>query len=564
MKKILLSLLISFCAIFTAQSVNLDSLYKCLDKEVNSSSIYVTEHENKISTLKKMLDEVEDSKEKYNISFKIFKEYKSFINDSALTYIEKCIEFADKINRKDLSDNCKSLLAFQCSTAGMYTESLDILRSINKKHLKKEGLGNYYIAFNHVYGELSYYTQLNHLRAFYANKANAYRDSVYYTVDPSCEDYLLKKEIQLVNENRLEEALKVNDERLKKVTYGTHEYAIVSYYRSQIFRSMNQLDSVKCWLALSAISDIRNSVMDHASLWNLADLLNKDGDLDRSYKYIKLSWNATTVFNARVRSWLASPILSMIDNKYQTSIKERNEKLRTFVIVISVLSVLLLIGVFYVNHQRKKLSMAMNQMRIINNQLKELNDELSIVNDNLDKSNHDLSVVNEKLSYSNSRLNESNRVKEEYIGRFLSLCSIYIDKLDGFRKQVNKKMKNNEMEQLFQLTKSLDFRERELTELYSNFDDAFLHLFPNFVEEFNALLKEDSKITLTDVNILTTELRIFALIRLGIDDSSKIADFLHYSVNTIYNYRARVKNNANGNREDFERRVRSIGLTFEK
>ena len=246
------------------------------------------------------------------------------------------------------------------------------------------------------------------------------------------------------------------------------------------------------------------------------------------------------------------------------SIKERNEKLRTFVIVISVLSVLLLIGVFYVNHQRKKLSMARNQMKIINNQLKELNDELSTVNDNLDKSNHDLSVVNEKLSHSNSRLNESNRVKEEYIGRFLSLCSIYIDKLDGFRKQVNKKMKNNEMEQLFQLTKSLDFREKELTELYSNFDDAFLHLFPNFVEEFNALLKEDSKITITDVNILTTELRIFALIRLGIDDSSKIADFLHYSVNTIYNYRARVKNNAKDNREDFERRVRSIGLTFEK
>lgn len=297
----------------------------------------------------------------------------------------------------------------------MYTESLDILRSINKRNLKKEDLGNYYIAFNHVYGELSYYTQLNHLRAFYADKANAYRDSIFYTVDPSSEDYLLKKETQLVNENRLEEALKVNDERLKKVTYGTHEYAIVSYYRSQIFRSMNQLDSVKCWLALSAISDIRNSVMDHASLWNLADLLNKDGDLDRSYKYIKLSWNATTVFNARVRSWLASPILSMIDNKYQTSIKERNEKLRTFVIVISVLSVLLLIGVFYVNHQRKKLSMARNQMKIINNQLKELNDELSTVNDNLDKSNHDLSAVNEKLSHSNSRLNESNRVKEEYI-----------------------------------------------------------------------------------------------------------------------------------------------------
>ncbi len=195
-------------------------------------------------------------------------------------------------------------------------------------------------------------------------------------------------------------------------------------------------------------------------------------------------------------------------------------------------------------------------MQILNRQLKE-----TILN--LDESNQQLSVVNDKLSVANHKLNESNRVKEEYIGRFLSLCSLYIDKMDGFRKMVNKKMKNNELTDLFQLTKSLDFRDKELDELYSNFDNAFLHLFPNFVNEFNALLNDENKILLQRNERMTTELRIFALIRLGIDDSSKIAEFLHYSVNTIYNYRARVKNGAIGNRDEFENRVKEIGLPKE-
>lgn len=546
------------------KSVNLDSIYKSLDMEIRLSDKYISEHENKISTLKEMFEKVESLKEKYKISFEIFKEYKSYINDSALVYLDKSIEIAEKIERYDLSNNCKSLLAFQCSTSGMYNESLDIINSINKNELNKEGLGNYYIACNHLFGELSFYTKLSKLKTIYADKALAYRDSILLFVDPNNEDYLLRKELQYVNENRYKEALDINNKRMGMVKYGTHEYAIVSYYRSQIFRSMNELDSVKCLLALSAISDIRNSVMDHASLLNLAELLNKDGDLNRSYEYIKYSWNATTKFNTRVRSWLASPVLSMIDNNYQNSIKERNEKLRNFVVVISILSVLLLLGVFYVDYQRKRLSLARNQLKDINNQLNELNKELKDVNVNLDKSNHDLSVLNDSLSYSNLKLNESNRVKEEYLGRFLSLCSIYIDKLDGFRKQVNKKMKNNDKEKLFELTDYLDFREKELKELYYNFDDAFLHLFPNFLNEFNNLLKEDSRIVVPESNMLTTELRIFALIRLGIDDSSKIADFLHYSVNTIYNYRAKIKNNSIVNREEFEQKIKSIGMNFNK
>jgi chromosome segregation ATPase len=221
---------------------------------------------------------------------------------------------------------------------------------------------------------------------------------------------------------------------------------------------------------------------------------------------------------------------------------------------------MLLSSLFFVYRQKRKLADARKELRHINEKLVMLNSKLSNANDNLDISNHQLSAANRKLAISNERLNESNRVKEEYIGRFLSICSQYVDKLDDFRKMVNKKLKNKDLQNLFVISKSTEFKDKELDELYANFDSVFLHLFPNFVNDFNAMLKPEFQIHSKNPERLSTDIRIFALIRLGIDDSSKIAEFLHYSVNTIYNYRARIKNGALTDRENFERRVKDLGL----
>ena len=214
---------------------------------------------------------------------------------------------------------------------------------------------------------------------------------------------------------------------------------------------------------------------------------------------------------------------------------------------------LLLLGVLLFLHRRNK------QLATARNALKQSNDELAAVNAQLSTVNGQLSMLNDQLSTVNGQLTESNRVKEEYIGRFMSLCSQYIDKLDDYRKMVNRKMKNKELEELFRLSKSTELKERELEELLLNFDSVFLHLFPNFVNDFNALLQPEMWVKPKEENRLTTEIRIFALIRLGIEDSSKIAEFLHYSVNTIYNYRARIKNGAIDNRGQFEARVKVLG-----
>ena len=194
----------------------------------------------------------------------------------------------------------------------------------------------------------------------------------------------------------------------------------------------------------------------------------------------------------------------------------------------------------------------------------EVRDSLKQSNCQLSELNQQLLHLNEQLVESNAQLTDANRVKEEYVGRFMRMCSVYVDRLDGMRKRVSRLVKTKRYDELNELVKTDSSKEQELDELYVNFDKAFLHLFPNFVDCFNELLRPDEQVQLSIAERLNTTVRIFALIRLGIDDSSKIAEFLHYSVNTIYNYRARVKNGAKVDRDTFEERVKAIGTrTFQ-
>lgn len=551
-----------FVAHVVARDIDFNSMYHQLDNLIDNSGRYVNSHETNLKRLRTLLQEAKDDKSRYDLSFSLYLGYKSYINDSAIAYLQQCIRLADKMQRKDLSGKCKSLVAFQCSSSGLYTEALHILKQISTKDLTPSGgLSDYYIAYNHVYQELGYYTKLEDLRHLYVKISEAYRDSAYQVMNRESEDYLLCEELNLSFQGLYQEAMKVNDRRLARVHPGSRTYAIVAYYRSRLYGKLGDMQMVKYWLIESAKSDIENAVMDQASLWELSDILNKEGDIDRSLKYIRFTWECNNKFGTRMRSWQISPLLSIIDSNYQKQINRQNQKLIIFISIISVMSLMLLSLLFFVYRQKKKLSDARNELKLINEKLVVLNQDLLKANDDLDTSNHKLSCTNEKLGLSNQRLNESNRVKEEYIGRFLSMCSQYVDKLDDYRKMVNKKMKNKELESLFNISRSTEFKEKELDELYANFDSIFLHLFPHFVEDFNAMLKPEVRIHLKDSYRLSTDIRIFALIRLGIDDSSKIAEFLHYSVNTIYNYRARIKNGVLEDRDNFERRVKDLGLS---
>lgn len=256
--------------------------------------------------------------------------------------------------------------------------------------------------------------------------------------------------------------------------------------------------------------------------------------------------------NARLRTIEVSQVLPIINEAYRLQREKQQRQMSVYLLCISILALFLILLAFYLRRQMKRLALAKREVGKANEQLKLLNEKLQVLNTRLADSNTRLQLTNQNLA-------EVNYIKEAYIGRFLDLCSTYIGKLDTYRRSLNKKAMNGQTEELFRELKSTQFVEEELEEFYANFDTAFLRLFPDFVQEFNALLAEGEEVMLKPGELLNTELRIFALIRLGITDSNKIAQFLRYSLKTIYNYRTKMRNKARGVRDDFEQEVMHIG-----
>ena len=549
-KKLLLLLALMLGLTATAQKYDVESVFQQIDKAIDHSPEYVSEYETQIEEQRQQYVKAVTPEDKFQLAFRLYELYKAFMNDSALYYVDEAEQWAAKLGDAAQAGNCRVLRAFQCSTVGYYSEALLFLKTVDKQKLDSVGLKNYYTTQMHVYGELGYYSKIRSMQDSYYEKQRVYRDSLFAMIDHQHPDYLMYRIQELKSRQQLEEGRRLSDQWVKRTNPESRDYAIACYYRWLVSEDQEEM---RYWLSQSALSDIRHAVMDQASLLQLAEILNDEGDLDRSYKYIRFTWDCNNRFNTRMRSWQITPILNVIENNYQKAVSRNTKVLWTSVVVVSILALLLLGVLLFLHRRNKQLDAARNALKSSNAQLSALNTQLSAQKD-------ELSTLNGQLSMVNSQLSETNRVKEEYIGRFMSLCSQYIDKLDDYRKMVNKKMKNKELDELFRLSKSTELKEHELEELLQNFDSVFLHLFPNFVDDFNALLQPEMQIHPKEENRLATEIRIFALIRLGIEDSSKIAEFLHYSVNTIYNYRARIKNGALDNRESFERRVKLLGM----
>ena len=546
MKKLLILLSLHF-SLFTLSAFgrsDLTAYCQQIDEAIAHSQDYVAAHEQKIGKTRHALAMETTPQGKYRQNFRLYELYKPFVSDSAMYFLRQCISLADGMGDLSSAVRCRSLLAIRCSNIGMYDEALNILDSIKVQNIDTLSLGTYYEAYNNGYSELAYYTHLDNMQQFYHAKSEYYEQLMLAILPPTSESCFLRREQRAQAEGKLDEAMRINDEWMKTVEPGSHPYALVALYRYIEYKLRGDSTQMIHWLVESVLADIRNAAMDQGSMWELANELMLQGNIDKASSYISFTSDCANRYGSRQRNWQIAPLLTTIAKNYKAQSERNTAQLWVALVVISLL-LLCILGVLLFLHRRNK------QLATARNALKESNSQLSAVNSQL-------SAVNSQLSTVNSQLSESNRVKEEYIGRFMSLCSQYIDKLDNYRKMVNKKMKNKELEELFLLSKSTELKEKELEELFLNFDSVFLHLFPNFVNDFNALLQPEVRVQPKEDNRLTTEIRIFALIRLGIEDSSKIAEFLHYSVNTIYNYRARIKNGAIGNREQFERQIKTL------
>ena len=533
------------------ERIDIESRYREIDQAIAESHQYIAKREAQINIARHTFEQA-TGKQKYEEAFRLYELYRPFVSDSAIYFLRQCIALAEEQGNHSASVQCRSLLAIRCTNIGMYDEALNILDSIRLTNdIEKNVLGTYYEAYNNVYSELSYYTRLEDMRKQYQEREQYYKQLMYNYLPATSESCFLRREQTAQTEGNLKQAMAINDEWLHTVEPGSHPYALTALYRYIEYKLQGDSAKMMYWLTESVLADIKNAAMDQGSMWELANELMLKGDLDRASHYISYTTDCANRYGSRQRNWQITPLLSHIAKNYQAQSERTNRQLWLTLAAISILALLLLTALLFVHRRNKQLATARNA-------LKTSNDELASANRQLAAQTDELSTLNTKLSTLNTQLSESNQVKEEYIGRFMSLCAQYIDKLDNYRKMVNKKMKNNQLDELFQLSKSTELKEKELEELYENFDTVFLHLFPNFIDDFNTLLQPEFRIHPKQENRLTTDIRIFALIRLGFEDSSKIAEFLHYSVNTIYNYRARIKNGAVGNREEFETRVKTL------
>jgi hypothetical protein len=519
-----------------------DTLIIRLNKEIANKNYYDQLKEREIREYKRLLRmHYLHPEQEYDFNRNLTKLYKKYIIDSAIFYAEKNLHIASAMHNDDMIIESRLQLSQLYSTAGMYVESNDILSDINRKTLPETLLPLYFETYSQFYG---HYAQSNDRFNYYV-KNEDYRDSLLMVVDTNSLHYKTTYVEKLLQARQFDTAEKQLLDIIEKLTENDPDYAFVTYLLGNIYHAKQNLELQKKYLALSAIADIKNSIKDNASMHSLALIHYKNNDIDQAYKYMKSVIDDVVFCNVRFRVIELSAVYSIINTAYLEKEAKQKEELQLYLLFISVLSFFLVVAVLYVYKQMRKMAKIQKTLYTTNQKLTDLNQIISLSND--------------KLSKVNIQLEESNRIKEEYISQFFDLCSTYINKMENYRKLLNRKAMNRQHEDLFNLLKSTTMVDDELKQLYETFDIIFLNLYPTFIEDFYSLITNEEQAIPKQGKMLNTELRIFALIRLGITDSIKIAGFLRYSLSTIYNYRTKMRNKAIVSRDKFEEMVMKIG-----
>lgn len=536
---------ICMCRLHAADSSRADSLLLKLDQAIKERPIYMEQKELKLAELKRQLHRQIPDEERFAILGTLLDEYRSFNTDSALHMAEEREQIAIRLGNREYIDNARMNKADVLGMTGMYKEVMDLMRNIHIDRLPVDIHPYYYHIYRTVYGLMADYAVTAYEKKLYTELTDKYRDSLLLVNKDNLLIHTLIQSDQYNVRNEYDKAIRLLTDYLALQKDYEHDVAICAYTLSESYRLKGDKEKEKEYLIVSAMADMKTAVREYISLRKLAVLLYQEGDIERAYSYVKICMEDAAACNARLRKLEILEIFPIINDAYQQKTEKQQEQMKWALVSISLLSLFLLLAIFYVYKQMKKVAAARREVIDANKRLKELNDELHLSNAQLKEANHSIA--------------ENSYLKEEYIGRYMDQCSVYLEKMDNYRRSLGKIAATGNVEELYKTIKSSKFIEGELKEFYTNFDNTFLQLFPTFVEDFNALLADDEQISLKAGERMNTELRIFALIRLGITDSVKIAQFLRYSVTTIYNYRTKVRNKAAGDRDLLEQEVMTIG-----
>lgn len=503
--------------------------------------------------------------DKYVAYSQLFDEYSTFNADSALKYINLNISIADKSGNPEWKASTRIEKSNLLAGTGLLKEAENEMLAINRNEMAGDLLPSYYGQMIFLYSHLGNYAGGN--KNEYYVKERAYKDSIMAIIPTSHKDYLWYKGWDILGTDKTDSTLIPS--LLKKVEssqLNSRDDAKNFYMLAKLYEWQGDKENYKKYMTLSAICDVKTANAEIASLEELAKIMfsNGKGDIDRAYGYINYSLNKALTFPNRVRAFGIARTQDAINHAYQQRARLQEKRIRLFLMLVAALALLSLFTVGVIILQNRKLKRQRENLDSANKELNNHIQQLSDAQCQLADANTRLTELNNDLHKKNEELNEANYVKEEYIGYLFTICSNYIGKLEDFRKSIHVKAITRKYKEIEAATETHDTMKKELKDFYKSFDTVFLHIYPNFINDFNALLQPDKQIVPKDEELLNTELRIYALVRLGITDSVKIAEFLHCSPQTVYNNRFRVRNKAIIPREDFAETVRTLGKFMER
>lgn len=560
--KNLFSLLFLFVVLpLTAAPENeeIEKLLLKLDSLIAQKEIIEKEKELRISQLRLQKATVSSLEEEYWLNKKFYDEYYAYDTDSALYYISCNLRIAQERGWKERILKWRIRKSHLLTATGLLKEAADELRTIPENDLSSTLKIEYYGEMIYLYSHLGQYIGDNITsQQEYYDKEKLYKDSICMVITPEHPLYLW---YMGGSARGTDKALEMRTKLLKEVTQSkldTYRDALNSYVLAHLYLDEGDKTSYLKYIIYSAMADIRTANKDIASLEELVKDLFAKGDIDRAYTYGNYCLQMGQAYHNRIRVADILSILDEIHKAYQKRNQEQQDHLSRYLIMVSILSVILLVAVLYIYRQMRRLSESRQKLNDANNSLNKHIVQLSETHHKMEEMNKQLQLLNKEQAVMNDQLRESNYIAEEYIAYAFSLCSTYISKLDEFRKTINRKIKTGQSEEVKQITEASVVK-KELKEFYHSFDSVFLRIYPDFVHDFNNLLRPEEQIVMKEGELLNTDLRIYALVRLGINDSVKIAEFLHYSPQTVYNNRLKMRSRAKVPKEEFVEHVKSLG-----
>lgn len=507
-----------------------EDVFTEVDREIRNNEIYQTEKEKRIGMLRDRLHGASDSRQRLEATDGLIDEYEAYVSDSALYYVALGLQNPVVTASPYLTRSYQIRRADILSHAGLFNEAEQALEAIPAEELDSTLREKYYAAFAGLYQYQSEYAEHTEFSETIERLREAYVDSVIRYSDPATTDYIVNSAAALTRQGDYAGAIMELESRMGNFKPGDREYSILASLMAHVYERKGDRDNQRRYLAMSAASDLKGAVKENMAMRALATLCFEDGDLERANKYLKQSFADANFYSARMRNAQSSRMLPVIDEAYQERQQQHQKSQRGYLVTVSLLAVVLLAALWVLFKQNSK-------VRKVNLQKQQTLDELELLSGRLKE-------VNGELETANSDLRKANIIKEEYAGLFMEYCSLAISGLQQYHRQLRLLAVQGNVGAILKRLDSSDVTNKTLHEFYAKFDEAILSIYPSFVEKVNALLKPGEQIIMKHGEKLNTELRLLALIRIGISDPEKIAQFLRCSLSTVYTYRSKLKKRA--------------------